>query len=106
MVRENVAPQIPHQLVDFFSHLNKEISLKLELASPVDVGEVFVKATCILEGDGPLVLSCFETLQGICNSCQNVHLPNVHAVAVAIVGSCTECWSIGTGGEKKCPACN
>lgn len=32
MVRENVAPQISHQLVDFFSHLNEVISLKLELA--------------------------------------------------------------------------
>ena len=85
VVRENVAPQISRQLVDFFSHLNKVISLKLELAALVDVGEVFVKAAYILEGDGPFVLSCFETLQGVCNACQNIHLPNVHAVAVAIV---------------------
>lgn len=49
------------------------------------MGEVFVKATYILEGDGPLVLSCFETLQAVCNVCQNVHLPNVDAVAVATV---------------------
>ena len=48
-------------------------------------GKVFVKATYVLEGDSPLVLSCFETLQGVCNACQNVHLPNVHDVAVAIV---------------------
>lgn len=81
MVRENVAPQISRQLVDFFSHLNV-ISLKLELAALVDVGEVFVEATYIFEGDGPLVLSCFETLQGICNACQIVHLPNVHAAAI------------------------
>ena len=50
------------------------------------MGEVFVNTTYVLEGDGPLVLSCFETLQGVCNACQNVHFPpNVHAVAVAIV---------------------
>ena len=85
MVWENVAPQISRQLVDFFSHLNKVISLKLELAALVDAGKVFVKATYILGGDGPLVLSCFEILQAVCNACQNVHLPNVHAVAVAIV---------------------
>ena len=87
MVRENVAPQTSRQLVDFFSDLNKVISLKikLELAALVDMGEVFVKATYLLEGDGPVVLSCFETLQGVCNACQNVDLPNVHAVAVAIV---------------------
>lgn len=55
MVRENVALQISRQLVDFFSHLNNVISLKLELAALVDVGKVFVKANYILEGDGPLV---------------------------------------------------
>lgn len=85
MVREKVAPQTSRQLADFFANLNKVISLKLELAALIDVGEVFVKATYVLEGDGPLVLSCFETLQEVCNACQNVHLPNVHAVAVAIV---------------------
>lgn len=85
MVRENVAPQISRQLVDFFSHLNNVVSRKLELAALVDVGKVFVKDTYILEGDGSLVFSCFETLQGVCNPCQNVHLPNVHAIAVATV---------------------
>lgn len=55
MVRENVAPQISRQLVDFLSHLNKVISLKLELAALVDVGLVFVEANYILEGDGSLV---------------------------------------------------
>lgn len=85
MVRENVAPQISRQLVDFFSHLNNVVSLKLELAALVDVGKVFVKATYILEEDSPLVFSCFETLQGVYNPCQNVRLPNVHAIAVAIV---------------------
>lgn len=30
-------------------------------------------------------MSCFKTLQGVCNACQNVNLANVHAVAVAIV---------------------
>ena len=85
MVRENVAPQFSRQLVDFFSHLNNEQSLKLELAALVDVGKVFVKATYILEGDGPLAFSCFETLQGVCNPCQNVHLSYVHAIAVAKV---------------------
>ena len=38
----------------FFSYLNKVISLKLELAALVDVGQLFVKATYILEGDGLL----------------------------------------------------
>ena len=48
---------------------------------------MWVRYLYLLEGDGPLVLSCFETLQGVCNACQNVYLPNVHAVAVAIVNA-------------------
>lgn len=43
MVRENVAPQILRQLVDFFSHLNDEQSLKLELAALVDVGRYLLR---------------------------------------------------------------
>lgn len=49
MVWENVAPQTSRQLVDFFSDLNKVISLKLEPAALVDVDEIFVKATYLLD---------------------------------------------------------
>ena len=84
-VRENVAPQISRQLVDILEDPSKVFSLKLELEAIVDVGESFVKATYALEGDGLLVFSCFERLQRVSNACQNVHLPNVHAVAVSIV---------------------
>ena len=84
-VRKNVAPQISRPLVDILEDPSKVFSLKLELAAMVDVGESSDKATYALEGDGPLVFSCFEMLQGLSNACQNVHLPNVHDVAVSIV---------------------
>ena len=48
------------------------------------MGEPLVKATYALEGDGPLVFSCFERLQTVANACQVPHFRNVHAVAVAI----------------------
>ena len=83
--REKVAPQISRQLVDILQDPNKVSSLKLELAAIIDIGESFVKATYVLEGDGPLVFSCFERLQGVCNACQNLHLPNVHAIAASLV---------------------
>ena len=82
--RENVAPQISHQLVDFLSDPDKVLSLKLELAVIVDVGVSFVKATYVLEGDGLQVFSCFERLQTVANACQIPHFRNVHAVTVAI----------------------
>ena len=65
--RENVAPQISRQLVDCLSDPDKVLSLKLELAAIVDVGEPLVKATYVLEGDGSLVFSCFERLQTAAN---------------------------------------
>lgn len=34
----------------------------MELATVVDVGEHFVKATYKLESDGPLVLRCYEEI--------------------------------------------
>ena len=48
------------------------------------MGEPLIKATYVLEGDGPLVFSCFERLQTVANACQVPHFRNVHAVAVAI----------------------
>ena len=60
------------------------MSLKLELAAIVHVGEPFVKAIYVLKGDGPLVFSCIERLQTVANACQVPHFRNVHAVAVAI----------------------
>ena len=46
------------------------MSLKLELAATIDVGEHFVKATYFLEGDGPLVFACYEKLSAVFQLCQ------------------------------------
>ncbi len=55
--------------------------LQIELAAVVDAGEAFVKATYNLEGDGPLVLRCFEILSTLTASLQVSHYPNVQAIA-------------------------
>ena len=57
----------------------------MELAAVVDIGELFVKATYYLEGDGPLVFSCYERLQTVAEACRAPHFPNVRAVSSAIV---------------------
>ena len=57
---------------------------KLELAATIDVGEHFVKATYFLEGDGPLIFSCYEKVSAVNQACQAPHYPNVHAIATAI----------------------
>ena len=49
----------------------------------VDAGEAFVKATYNLEGDGPLVLKCFEVLSTLVADIQVGHYPNVQAIALS-----------------------
>ena len=55
---------------DLLSDPESLVNLKLELAVIIEVGEHFVKATYFLEGDGPLVFSCYEKLQAVAEACQ------------------------------------
>ena len=60
---------------------NVKPCLQIELAAVVDAGEAFVKATYNLEGDGPLVLRCYEILSTLTAGIQVGHYPNVQAIA-------------------------
>ena len=48
-----------------FLKIHKLHNLKIELAAVVDWGELFVKATYNLEGDGPLAFTCYEAMQEV-----------------------------------------
>ena len=61
--------------------------LKVELASVIDWGEYFVKGTYSLEGDRPLVFSCYEIIQTIVSSVQVGNTPNVQAVVRNLSGA-------------------
>lgn len=61
--------------------------LKLELAAVIDLGSHFVKATYNLEGDGPLVLKCYEIIEEVKAALQAAHYPNVTAVAEMLAGN-------------------
>ena len=52
----------------------------VETAAVVDAGSEFVKTTYTLEGDGPLVLICYEKIQAAFESINVHHYPNVDAV--------------------------
>ncbi len=54
--------------------------LMVELAITVDAGEPFINATYFLEGDGPLVLSCYERIQALRASVSTAYYPNTSAV--------------------------
>ena len=55
--------------------------LKMELASVIDVGIHFVKATYRLEGDGVLVLNCYEEILKLRSAIQTGYYPNAQAIA-------------------------
>ena len=73
------------KLLAFFEDSQKLNHLKIELAAVVDWGEVFVKATYNLEGDGPLALTCYETIQEVKSAIQVGNIPNVQAIAKSII---------------------
>ena len=58
--------------------------LKVELAAVIDAGEQFVKATYLLERDGPLALKCYEIVHNLFAGIHVQHFPNLLAVAQKI----------------------
>ena len=54
--------------------------LKVELATVIDIGTYFVKATYSLEGDGVLVVNCFEEILKIRAAISAGYYPNLQAV--------------------------
>ena len=58
----------------------KKVYLQIELASAVDYGKHFISASYSLEGDGPLVFSCYEVIEKIQAAIHANYTPNVDAV--------------------------
>ena len=56
----------------------------VELAVTVDAGMRFVQATYNLEGDGPLALSCYETISVLNAAARQAYYPNLWAVTSEI----------------------
>ena len=58
----------------------ERVLLEVELAAVVDYGRPFVTTTYKLEGDGPLVLVCYELIESHQVAIRSGHTPNVDAV--------------------------
>ena len=52
------------KLLSFFAD-DKKDKLQVELAAVIDYGEEFVKTTYKLEGDGPLIFTCYEIIDAL-----------------------------------------
>ena len=73
----DVSPATRAKLLTFYSDLNKKVCLHIKLAAIIDWGEPFVKVTCKLEGDGPLVLQCYEVTDTVRATIKAANTPNV-----------------------------
>ena len=73
------------KLLSFFTD-DKKDKLQVELAGVIDYGEEFVKATYKLEGDGPLVFTCYEIINALQIAIKRIetHAPNTKAVIKSI----------------------
>ena len=68
------------KLLEILLNPQQLLILKVELAAVVDIGVHFVKATYSLEGDGVLVLKCYEEILKIRAVIASDCYPNVQAV--------------------------
>ena len=75
------SPATKAKLLSILTDPSKCASLQMELAAVVDAGVSLVRATYNLEGDGPLVLECYEIMSTVVASIQAGFYPNVEVVS-------------------------
>ena len=72
-----LAPSTRAKLLAVFDNARKKVYLELELATLVNAVLPFVQATYKLEGDGPLVFDCYDTISSLTTAIHVAHYPNV-----------------------------
>ena len=77
----DIGPSLRPKLLEILNDTQNIAQLQIELAAVIDLGETFVKATYKLEGDGALVMECYEVIRGIIATIHTGHYPNVQAIA-------------------------
>ena len=83
----NLSPATRQNLLDILENPQDLQDLHLELAAIVDDGIHFVKSTYSLEGDGPLIFSCYEHIPAVAQAVGVGHYPCTLAVAREIAHS-------------------
>ena len=78
---ENLSPVCRATLLELFDDSVTARDLDIELSALIDAGKHFVKATYHLEGDGPLVFSCYERLSALAHAIAIESYPNTEGKA-------------------------
>ena len=68
------------KLAHIFGDQVKKMQLQIEIAITVDAGEAFVKGTYYLEGDGPLIFTCYEKIMKLKAATSTAYYPNTNAI--------------------------
>ena len=75
------SPVTTRELLQLFTNAQRLASLQIELATVVDCGESFMKATYNLKGNGPVIYKYYEILDALTEGIHTAHFPNLQAVA-------------------------
>ena len=81
MNNADIGPACRRKLLEILNDPQQNSLLQIELAATIDWGQVFVKATYRLEGNGVLVFECYEVIKGIIATIHTAHYPNVQAIS-------------------------
>lgn len=76
---DNLSPVCRASLLEIFDDPDTARDLDIELAAMIDAGKHFVQATYYLEGDGPLVFTCYERLYASAYATAIESYPNTEA---------------------------
>ena len=79
-----LSPATRGKLLSNLNDPQQKSYLMVELAVTVDAGMPFVQATYNLEGDGPLALTCYETISALNAAAKQAYYPNLRAVTSEI----------------------
>ena len=80
----SVSPVSVEKLLSILRSPHEKKLCQVELAATIDAGMPFVKATYNLEGDGPLVLNCYETISALNMAARQAYYPNLDVIAAHI----------------------
>ena len=78
---EEICPANRGHLLEICDDPQSCQDLRLELAAVIDAGVHFVNALYYLEGDEPLIFSCYDRLSAVARAVAVDHYPNTEAVA-------------------------
>ena len=83
----SVSPVTVEKLLSVLRSPHEKKLLQVELAATIDAGMPFVKATFNLEGDGPLVLNCYDTISALNMAARQAYYPSLDGITAHIAAN-------------------